>query len=69
MQLNTRDKSRWLYWGDLSGIDLLQVKRALTIWIALKSHIPKEHVRRDITQTIRRIEGPHATDRRPLIEE
>jgi hypothetical protein len=60
---------RWLYWGDSSGIDVSQVKRALTTWIAFQSNILGKQVRRDITQTMRRYEAPQATDRRLLVDE
>jgi hypothetical protein len=60
---------RWLYWGELSGVSLSQVRRALTTWIDFQSKIPEKQVRRDITQAMRRYEGPNATDRRLLIDE
>lgn len=60
---------RWLYWGDLGGVNLSQVKRALTTWVDFERNIPEEQRRRDITQTMRRYEGPKATDKRLLIDE
>lgn len=60
---------RWLYWGELGGVPLQQVRRAISTWIDFQQKLPEEHVRRDITQTMRRYQGPKATDKRALIDE
>src|SRR6266446_6612860 len=60
---------RWLYWGELGGVSLQQVKRAISTWIDFQQNLPEEHVRRDITQTMRRYQGPKAADKRALINE
>src|SRR5258708_26861205 len=61
--------SRWLYWGDLGGVTLKQVKRAISTWIDFQQKIPEEQVRRDITLGLRQYQGPKATDKLPLIDE
>lgn len=60
---------RWLYWGDLGGVTLKQVKRIISTWIDFQEKVPEEQVRRDITQGMRRYQGPKATGKLPLIDE
>lgn len=60
---------RWLYLGEFSGVSLQQVKRAISTWIKFQQTLPEEHVRRDITQTMRLYQGPKATGKRALIDE
>lgn len=60
---------RWLYWGDLGGVTLKQVKRAILTWIDFQQKIPEKQVRRDITHGLRQYQGPKATDKLPLIDE
>jgi hypothetical protein len=69
MQLCHLPVWRWLYWGDLGGVTLKQVKRAISTWIDFQQKIPEEQVRRDITHGLRQYQGPKATDKLPLIDE
>ncbi len=69
MQLCHLPVWRWLYWGDLGGVTLKQVKRAISTWIDFQQKIPEKQVRRDITHGMRHYQGPKATDKLSLIDE
>src|SRR5712692_5791929 len=60
---------RWLYWCDLGGVTLKQVKRAVSTWVDLQEKIPETQVRRDVTRGIHQYQGPKAADILPLIDE
>lgn len=60
---------RWLYWGELGGVTLKQVKRAIFTWIDLQQKIAETQVRRDVVHGIHQYEGPKATEKLPLIDE
>src|SRR5713226_2896000 len=38
----------WLYCGELSGITLRQVRRAMETWMDYQRKIPEEHIRRSV---------------------
>jgi hypothetical protein len=59
---------KWLYWGDLGGVTLKQVRKALATWVMFRKHIPRAVVRRDARNTVELTKGPLAKGVRDLID-
>ncbi len=60
---------KWLYFGNLGGVFLQQVQRAMRTWVAFRSHIPPEKIQRGATKLVRQIKRPGAGGKQALIRE
>jgi len=60
---------RWLYWGELGGVSLKQVRRAMGTWVKFRKNIPEAKFRWDVTNLVELTQGPRAREKRTLIKE
>lgn len=58
----------WLYLGELGGVSLHQVKKAMKTWMDYQCKVPEEQIRKSVTQLVKSYQGPRATNKRALID-
>lgn len=52
---------RWVYWGELGGVALPQVKRAMETWVASVKKTTTDNERKDVRKAVKKLQGPHAS--------
>lgn len=60
---------KWLYWGDLGGVGLPQVKRVMSTWVDYVKKIPAETTRKDAHKVVNTIQGSTPLEKRALLNE
>lgn len=60
---------RWVYWGELGGVALPQVRRAMTTWVASVQKTTNETERKEVRKVVQKLQGPHASGILALIDE
>lgn len=60
---------KWLYWGDLGGVGLPQVKRVMSTWVDYVKKIPAETARKDAHKVVNTIQGSTPLEKRALLNE
>jgi hypothetical protein len=60
---------RWVYWGELGGVALPQVRRAMSTWVASVQHTTTDIERANARKAVEKLQGPHASDKRALLNE
>lgn len=58
----------WVYWGDLGGVSLKQVRRAMRTWTAYWRGQSYATVRKSAREVVRLASSTHATNKRELVD-
>ncbi len=60
---------RWVYWRELGGVRLPQVKRAMQTWVASVKNTTTERERKEVRKGVKKLQGPGASGILALINE
>src|SRR5258708_7736775 len=52
---------RWVYWGELGGVALPQVKRAMETWVDSVKKTTTDNTQRGSRNTVKKLQGPHSS--------
>jgi hypothetical protein len=68
-QLSAFPAWRWVYWRELGGVALPQVKRAMETWVASVKSTTTERERREVRKGVEKLQGRGASGKLALINE
>ena len=60
---------RWVYWGELGGVALPQLKRAMETWVASVKSTSTERERKEVRKGVEKLQGRGASGKLDLINE
>src|SRR6266566_4408499 len=60
---------RWVYWGELGGVSLRQVRRAMDTWIASVRKTATETERKEVRRAVEKLQGASFSGKRALLDE
>lgn len=60
---------RWIYWGELGGVSLPQVRRVMGTWVTFVKKTSPDTERKEVHRAIEKLQGRQASGKRDLINE
>src|SRR6266581_182910 len=60
---------RWVYWGELGGVSLPQVRRAMDTWVASVRKTTTDTERREVRRAVEKLQGASYAGKRALLDE
>ncbi len=60
---------RWIYWGELGGVSLPQVRRAMDTWVASVKNTTTDTERKEVRRAVEKVQGISFSGKRALLDE